>query len=58
MAHKYDLDPERKVDATTTGLGNHHTLFDFETMTEYHVRSIFVCSSGALSLFSLCDAHP
>ena len=32
MAHKYHLDPDRKVDAETTGLGNHHTLFDFETM--------------------------
>lgn len=32
MAHKYHL-PDRKIHAETTGLGNHHTLFDFETMS-------------------------
>ena len=41
MAHKYHLDPYRKVDASTQGLGNHHTLFDFETMSEFYVKQVY-----------------
>ena len=42
MAHKYHLPADRKVDASTQGLGNHHTLFDFETMSEYYAKVVFV----------------
>ena len=42
MAHKYHLDPDRKVDASAPGLGNHHTLFDFETMSEYYAKAVYV----------------